>query len=111
MALYEVLADSYIGGRIVKVGEEVEFDGPPHHSNLRAVDKQAQKAAAEVQAIPAAVRSLVDQARQHAATRGEDPAHADANDVMAFVAQMDAKPDASVIDAAVKVLTGAAAVA
>lgn len=111
MALYEVLADSYINNRIVRAGEQVEFDGIPHASNLRAVDKQAAKVAAEVGSVPPSVQTLVDQARLHAATRGADPATADLNDIAAYVEGLQFKPSQAVIDAAAKILSGAAAVA
>lgn len=109
MPQYEVLADSYLNGRIYKAGETVDYDGVPHASNLRPVDSQAKKAASEVKAVSPSATQLVELARLHAASRGADPAtQTDATDVAAVIEPMPSygKPNDATIKQAMAIITG-----
>ena len=72
MARYRVLETTFMNGRILKEGDEVDYEGEPG-SNLEPIDKLAQTVVAKLAKTPTPALNLAAQVRQHAATRGARP--------------------------------------
>lgn len=98
MAKYEVLALSWIGNKLVQVGEIIEHLGDPG-PNLKPVDKGAQKAASDAQ-LPEDLAKLVSALRMHAASRGVSPDEVNEFDFDAVQKILDPKPSMDLIKAA-----------
>ena len=76
MPKYRIEQLSYIGGTLVQPGHVIDYDGIPS-DHMVLVEGKAKVSPAK------AVAQLIDSARQAAATRGDDPANANAGDVTA----------------------------
>ena len=88
MPKFRVTEVSFINNQIVQPGDTVDFDGLPG-ANLEPIDKPAKAAADAVAKVPKAVAALLSAAKLHAATRGDLPTNAGAED---FAAVMAAAP-------------------
>jgi len=98
MAKYEVLSLSFIDNRLVQPGDTIDFDGEPG-TNLKPIDKAAQKAVAENQ-TPSDLAKLVGTLRMHAASRGVSPDEVTPVDFDEVLKTLDPKPSADLIKAA-----------
>lgn len=97
MAKYIVKETSFIDGRIVNEGDQIDYAGEPGR-NLEAVDGAAKKVVA---ALPLdQVAALVSAVRINAASRGASPDDANAGDLAAVVAETKPSPTKDVIDKA-----------
>lgn len=103
MARYRVLETSFLHGRILKEGDEVEYDGEPG-PNLEPVDKPAQAVVAKLAQSPTPVLNLAAQIRQHAATRGVTPDAVIQEDFDAVVQVLPNKPTAKTLAQAAALL-------
>ncbi len=100
MAKYIVLEPSFIDGKLVKEGEEIEFNGVPGR-NLKPLDGAAKKA---VPSVPPLVASLISAARINAAARGASPDEANSGDVAAVVSEVKPQPSQEVINEALAIM-------
>jgi BMFP domain-containing protein YqiC len=103
MPKYRALETSFISGRIVKEGEEVDYDGEPG-PNLEPADDLAKKVIAKFAKTPTPVQNLAAQVRQHAATRGATPDAVIQEDFDAVVQVLPNKPSADTLAQTLKLL-------
>lgn len=96
MARYRVLETTFMNGRILKEGDEVDYEGEPG-SNLEPIDKLAQTVVAKLAKTPTPALNLAAQVRQHAATRGARPDAVIQEDFDAVVQVQPNKPTADTL--------------